>query len=432
MKSIPLLMTSSANASASPEVKSWTKGGPVRTLLGWFTCGAVVALILASCGAGRSGAIGGGSAQGHANGRGTTSSSGSSAQPDSAIITSDGSVIWVRSQQDHVYRSTDGGSSFTEVTPPSWPGAGAAASQSCGLGEPPQATASEMWIAQGTCGGGVLVAVTTNGGTSWTTSSLPEQYNPQENPSASTSFIGSADGWVSVLSGHVGVSETTDVFRSVDGGMTWTHEATVPEAGPAHFVTSSLGFADPAGSLNEIQRSVDGGESWQPVSLPLPPGFAAGQATLQGTPQFTGPENGVLPVAFAPEGTGAATLFADVTTDGGATWIQEALPTGAYALSVIDATDWVAVGGGISGPDFVEHSSDAGKTWSKAVPDRSITGLENVQFISQNVGLGVVSGGNCPASSAPQPPPCQPASVILKTVDGGTDWSTVELPPSAT
>lgn len=353
---------------------------------------------------------------------------GSGEQPDSAILADNGSVVWVRTQQNELYRSTDGGSTFSQVTPPSWPTVGAAL---CGIGAPPEATSSMMWIAQSTCGGQVYVAHTDDSGNTWTKSTLPTRYDPQAFPSASASFVNNNDGWTSVITGHVGVSEVTDLFRSVDGGQHWTLETSVPEMGPAQFITSSLGFAGSANEQNAINRTTDGGGSWQPVELPLPSGFSAFQASLQGTPQFTSPEDGVLAVSFAPMTAGPARMFADITTDGGSTWRQQSLPVGAYALSVVDTTNWVIIGGGIAGPDFVAHSADAGRSWSAVTPNRAITGIENLQFISPAVGIGVVSGQNCPSSSAPPPPPCSPQSAVLKTTDGGADWTSILLPGTA-
>lgn len=364
--------------------------------------------------------------------------SGSNQQADFATLANGGNVVWLRTQQDHLYFSSDGGSTLREVTPPSWPrpattanspGNSPSQAATCGVGFPASASATPIWLAQSTCGGRIFVAHTEDQGQSWKVSTLPQQFDPQLTASAAVSFLSADEAWVSVSYGHVGVSARTSVYRTTDGGNTWVADATVPEAGPARFVTPALGFAIPEDDRNVIMRTADGGKSFQAVALPLPSGFNSAEASVQGAPQFVDSQHGVLPVHFTnPMSTGAGTSVADVTADGGNTWIQMALPYGAYSLAVVTARDWVVVGGGISGADFVAHTKNAGRSWSTIKPNQKITGIQNLQFITDDIGVGVVTSLRCTPSSAPAPPPCPPQSNVLRTTDGGANWHVITLP----
>jgi len=219
---------------------------------------------------------------------------------------------------DHVLATTDGGNTWTDVTPPE-----------------PQAAADQHKVAFGyfldaktawvtySIGGGNPVPVspviwhTADGGTSWTASQpldvtgLSEIYVPSD-----MRFYGQQIGWILV---HVGVGMNHDyvvIYRSDDGGVTWNRILDPNNDGGIQscsknamkFTSQTRGWL--TGDCNGVKAGVllyqtnDAGSTWQEVTLPGPagaPDLFSNQNLACGSydPFFFGNDWGVLNVRCA-------------------------------------------------------------------------------------------------------------------------------------
>lgn len=177
------------------------------------------------------------------------------------------------------------------------------------------ADGSRGWIATGHANGPPVVLRTADGGRTWTES------RPLPDPPG---FVGSGAGFVlapgsvrvlaaALLVDAVGPSSgliRRHVFRSTDGGASWTYAAGAPAADtPVAFVTATrwLQLAAPGQSM----ETADGGASWH----------ASDARYAQAAP--------IAPVAtFADADVGYATVRGGIqrTTDGGLHWSRIETP----------------------------------------------------------------------------------------------------------
>lgn len=192
------------------------------------------------------------------------------------------------------------------------------------------------------------VARTSDGGATWQESTLPSPHSVWRFalPAADRFFVST---WTSGGGGGL--------FRSADGGATWT-----PVAGglPASFLGAGLAFLDSQqgwlscrqGALPKMFKTVDGGATWTPVA-------AAGLGDFVDDLHWFDAQTG-LAVGRSVDCTG---IFR--TTDGGASWTQVD-PDRANRLAFRDALHGATVFGYFESLRFTE---DAGLTWEPlAVP----------------------------------------------------------------
>jgi photosystem II stability/assembly factor-like uncharacterized protein len=158
-------------------------------------------------------------------------------------------------------------------------------------------------------------------------------------------FLNDTDGWV--VGGDI-------LLRTADGGASWewalSHEVKQNFSGRAvQFLDSRLGWV--VGKFGRIQRSLDGGETWQMLNSP-----ESGKPALNDL-QFVDPERGW---AVGEQGI---ILY---TADGGLSWTIQSTGTLANltAVSFLDATHGWAVGFDRStSSSTVIRTEDGGATW---------------------------------------------------------------------
>ena len=150
-----------------------------------------------------------------------------------------------------------------------------------------------------------LVLKTTDGGTTWSTYLFPTF------PFfVSIYFVDSLQGWV--------VGDAGVVFKTINGGDTWTRQGDVPGTSinaSVHFADTQTGWI--VGLDDAIAKTTNGGASWTPQPHPTPSG-AVGQLSIFG-------------VGFADAQTGWAVAEGKIifkTTNGGSSWTLQPVSPG--------------------------------------------------------------------------------------------------------
>ncbi len=376
----------------------------------------VSSLILASCGS-----------PGSAGGPGQTSTASPTPPPApalQAIQMIDTTTGWAVTAANHrVLRTTDGGMSWRDVTPPY-----SRSTQAMGVVED-VLTASLAWVAVAPTNGAPPIQVfrTTDGGQTWPMSLV------QSDNVGKITFINAYDGWLLAGIEAAAGPKAVDVFRTTDGGTTWTRVSTAsptstspgalpPGAAWMTFLDASTGWATGSSPVSQfvwLYVTHDGGSTWHHQTLPPP-------AQVQGD-LFTGPitffnsQDGVLPTCFSA----GADIYTDiyVTHDGGTTWNSTSLlPFSRCAVvafggvsDFIDSTHgWVLDNAFTPAATTTSlyMTSDGGAHWRKLLTSTNFHDIQALDFVSDTVGwvIGAVTSE---------------ASFLLKTKDGGRTWTEI-------
>jgi photosystem II stability/assembly factor-like uncharacterized protein len=187
----------------------------------------------------------------------------------------------------------------------------------------------------------------------------------------------------------IGEADASRIYRTDDGGQTWTQTFTNPD--PAAFydcmafsdTQHGLALSDPPDGKFRIIATADGGRSWQvrsnagmPAALDGEFAFAASGTCITTT--------GKHDFWFGTGGGAQARVFH--SRDFGTTWTVAATPVdstspdvgGIFSLAFRDRLHGFAIGGNLSlsgvSPKALAVTSDGGSTW-RLVPDADAPGL---------------------------------------------------------
>jgi photosystem II stability/assembly factor-like uncharacterized protein len=272
---------------------------------------------------------------------------------------------------------------------------------------------------------------TVDGGRTW-------ERIPVPGVTRSIHFINTRDGWLLSFQGANSATVETDVYRSTDGGGTWTevassrHGATdktdLPDVvgGDPHvtFLDATTGWitrSDPVylPEWKYLYVTHDSGRTWRSQKLLLPSQLTSSWASGILPPKFFTAQDGTLPVFYANlESYRPIASFAVpyITRDSGTTW------TYATPVSVANQTRRIDDNGrAMWGMKFVDvdhgwmvegsvlyATVDGGRQWTALRPT-SFTDVRQLDFISPQVGWAVR----------------RTLPFLLKTLDGGRTWSPV-------
>ncbi len=323
---------------------------------------------------------------------------------------------------DHILRSSDGGRTWADVTPP----------------EPvdPQtakkATAffrgdRTVWVAYSAAevpAGQVTPVVwhSTDGGQTWASSQQLDPPSTLEFFSVGQiAFLDDQTGW---LLAHLGAGMNHDyiaIYGTRDGGATWTRLIDPDTAGEMMgcskdglgFVSSTTGWI--AGDCHGVAQylylyqTVDGGKTWAQVNLNPPASVAAlydpnryycGAAA----PAFNSGTTGAVLVTCSSWNPSTKQSWLYVTADAGQTWLPRAVPAGGGLLQWLDASHaWVLAGGAIY------RTTDGGMSW-KAMAQVSWTGEPD--FVDQENGWIVARA--------------EQAIALVHSSNGGKSWEEIK------
>jgi photosystem II stability/assembly factor-like uncharacterized protein len=327
---------------------------------------------------------------------------------------------WGLTSQDRVVRTTDGATTWQDVTPQ-------------GLGTPLAEvflSAQVAWVASGTRAdpnsgntrpgdGTTKLFRTGDGGQTWQQSTLPFYLGQM-------TFVNAQDGWILVGQGVAAGSEGVDIYRTTNGGQTWKLVSSAsPTANPGDpnlvpfsghkagmgFVNATTGWVtgdEPAPDFFYVYQTTDGGQTWHHQDLPLPSGVSNTETSVQ-PPTFVDAQNGFMRVNVAlSTGDSQATFVLYVTHDTGKSWQPtNFLPAFTYAF--LDGRQGWATDG-----THLWMTVDGAQNWTvipQADPFRDVSSLN---FVSPTLGWALTS------------PSIGSVPTLLKTTDGGHTWQVVQ------
>jgi photosystem II stability/assembly factor-like uncharacterized protein len=297
-------------------------------------------------------------------------------------------------------------------------------------------------IGYGAAGGHDHILRTTDGGLTWQDVSPPEPAGEGLGRAAVGAFTAGEAAWVTYYDRDIAPADAAYVWRTLDGGQTWTPSAPLDMRDMEFFSTSDLYFAGlehgwllahvGAGMNHDYVvafATADGGATWTRVVDP----FAFDEGALQQSCLKTG-------LAFLDGERGWVTgdcqgvapgLFFYVTDDGGRTWREQPLPPpaampdaftrpdggcGTYNPALPEGQVRVAVtcvtyAETLEIRHFLYVSSDRGETWeAHALPARDFTWL-------------TASTGWTVEPTDPNNP--EALRRVYQTTDGGLTWTEI-------
>ncbi len=341
----------------------------------------------------------------------------------------------------NLLRTTDGGRTWTDVTPPGGSG-------DLGFGALLQPLGpAGLWVATGgTAGNGVASSVTiyrtTDGGANWQSTRVTTRYtNGAPVHPVSWSFTpGAGDPmpmtvtrvWLMVSPEHTMNSEPGELLVTSDSGQTWSevahdgsNQGDLPFNGTITFLSDKEGWlvgSETTTTADHLYRTADGGLTWNQVDLPVPASVPGGSVNDIGLPSAYGNNQMALPVTFEQTDKGITLGGAYVSTDGGSSWrfagglIPE--PTLPAFVSKPDSSP--SFEGFAAGSSGVYVTTDGGASWKLTASDTLTEALKSGSpvgaptFVSPDVGWLLL-----------QPRTAGGSAQLLETHDGGQTWSAV-------
>jgi photosystem II stability/assembly factor-like uncharacterized protein len=314
-----------------------------------------------------------------------------------------------------IARTSDAGKTWSLITP-----AAARADLSSGQALLHAMSNERAWVV-GVASQSSVVFGTTNGGRSWWRSSQIASANP-----VAVNFAGPDHGLLLASLGAAMGQEAVQVYRSADGGHTWSlaaQSAQQPGEPPSSSglpiaCDKSAVAASPAGTAwitgfcaglaDTVLVSRDDGAHWISPPLPIPPTACQQGGCQAAEPQFAGNTTFLILSAYPDD----ALLL--VTTDGGTNWRTIVMPAGAGVyprVQFFGPADAIAVSAsaqGSIGPVFY-RTSDGGQHWTAVAQGRQFGHSgPSFDFLSPAAGFAWVLGAK--------------SSTMYQTGDSGHTW----------
>lgn len=256
---------------------------------------------------------------------------------------------------------------------------------------------------------------TTDGGLTWTNASSPFSRGD-------INFVDSNDGWVLADLGVGAGSNAVAVYQTTDGGDTWEqtyiNDPNSPDAGdslPLGGIKSDLVALDRqtawisgvvyAPGEVYLYRTEDGGHNWDQVSVALPAGAENFELSI---------DQDQMQFVSATDGFFVLRMAGDatqtvvyVTHDAGNTWsLGSAIIDGAGAMDFLSAEELIMYDGG-----QFHVTRDAARTWVTVSPDIVFgEAFANMEFVNTLAGWVMTLD------------PANNHRSLYRTSDGGATW----------
>jgi photosystem II stability/assembly factor-like uncharacterized protein len=303
-----------------------------------------------------------------------------------------------------ILRTSDGGQSWQDVTPPGYTLHGPIADFVSPL---------VAWIVMPQADNTTTQIIrTSDSGTTW------QGYIIRANSISRVNFLDSQHGWLLTSTDN---DQHFDIWRTTDGSN-WRDIVTITSSQSASsqleitgltFLNVSTGWLT-GGTVTNVPWfyiTHDGGQSWQYQSIPLPAHIQSVHPDLL-APTFLNAHIGFVTVIGFFRNCAQNTDIDSVyrTGDGGTSWQPTGLTPLIASPSFINPSQgWALSSSGVS------VSRDGGQNWTHIPSDstlKSALNIDTIQFVSETVGW---------ASGRDQ----QKFPLLLKTIDGGRSWLVV-------
>jgi photosystem II stability/assembly factor-like uncharacterized protein len=277
------------------------------------------------------------------------------------------------------------------------------------------------WFATNDCAEGrATVDRTRDGGRTWAAAHvLPT--NCAAGSALALSFLDQRTGWlVRTIENGPGAQ----LASTVDGGRTWSRSRDLPLIGRVAFRSRRDGWLGRSDfrALPNLFVTADGGRTWRPRTLPLPPGWRRAHA-LPDVPTFFG-ARGVLPITLFTSRRSAVAFYA--TSDGGRSWhVRSVRPVGFRTLlrsnpfpryvptAVASPTTWWVLSR-IAVPRVL-MTRDAGRHWRGSSP-AGVSGVASARIEA--------AGGAAWLTLSTR----RGRTQLLATQDAGRSWRPLRVP----
>ncbi len=320
-----------------------------------------------------------------------------------------------------IERTTDGGESWTNVTPP-------------GLDDQRgdhfingffALGADHAWVAYGGVSESDTQTITTtsDGGHHWSVVGRQPDYD-----NCDLDFVTPSDGWCAVITPYMGY-ETVTLYRTTDDAKRWqivskTGTGTNPPGSlplfgdkNIQFTTPNVGWATFAypGGVPPIYETTNGGKTWVERHVAKASGALDDGSSFGGQPILAGKDGAVGYTIGGP----APKSLVYVTTDGGENW-RTVTPPGrpqGWLVDTISPLRWRLVNG-----DRILATDDGGRIWHTITASSSFQlyyAYDSptppvVDFATSEIGWIVLE---------------TPVTTTLwRTTDGGRTWRRVAVP----
>lgn len=336
-------------------------------------------------------------------------------------------IGWVIGPGGRVFRTSDGGDLWKDVTPPGYSSNGVF---------PYFLDPDHGWVTQDSGATSTIVLRTGDGGASWQRSAPITVPGIHGRGPISLFFFDPANGWFlgsSIAPGPAQSFEFEFLYRTTDGGSHWQRVADTKGHSPScpwttvAFSSLTTGwittFCQPSGGKPELLVSRDSGVTWRSQALPA----TFGDGALLFPPVFFDAAHGVV---ASVDSSSVATFLA--TADGGHIWARMNIPGQVHlAASFVDAQHgWLIAGSSdllSADPTVLSNTSlplyksdDGGMTWTPVKTNLTVMTpqgrIQDIYFVNQRVGFAVA------AHSATT---TRPSTTLFATSDGGSSWTLV-------
>jgi len=262
----------------------------------------------------------------------------------------------------------------------------------------------------------------TDHGTTWDRRQLPPNTVVAPMVSAPFSFIDDMRGWV-LAAGSPETqcnAQSSMVWRTLDGGAGWTALQTTGIAGAQckdgiTFVDETTGFvtAWDDNSPPTVYRTSDGGQSWTATALPNPPDFKPAQGGFElraGWIRQFG-DTLYLEASGHQEGESTDRAYVFKSLDRGASWSwMEKIPSPYVAM--VTESRWLL----LIAPGQSQETTNSGQQWHPYASDfNTDTPVGGPQVVFSDSLVGYAEG----------------RAALQRTVDGGLHWERIQTPGTA-
>jgi len=330
------------------------------------------------------------------------------------------SVSFPGGRTGRLFRTTDAGANWKDITPPAQP---AARIESVFFLDPERGWVLLDFSREDTAC--FEVASTTNAGASWSMSRVNTEALIPTNRATligqgRIAFSDGLHGWMNLDVQSSSAFQLGATLMTVDGGQTWKLLPASP------WVAGDLAPASPndvwlvGGPGEKLYVSHNGGRSWQQLELNAPGETGLAAYATYDVPTFSDAKHGFLPVTYsAPNTNSEAVLFE--TEDRGFTWKPDRIlgdlresSIGQKVVSTMSGSVWMVAN--VSDNQLI--------LW--AIAHNSRTSNDVTQFTRQKV-VKWVTADQLSFADAKRGWMLS-AARLFSTSDGGVTWSLVETP----